>query len=613
MKWILLFLVMIPLPIQALSIPLTNQNSYSIEGSLMWYALGTSSPIDITEYCSGSEKQVKLLPNVEHELTCNIKATNIPGTAKPLTIYGEIVSPNGDVTQTHKYAVSAMCDSDSSLCGWGEFCFLMDNNFPRKSPAEVLDAINAIKNVVSDIPDVDSKKVDLGCLPNNDELKANLRDYLGATKLTTKSVDCRSYKTPEDCANSGCEWVKEGGFLGFGATEKCQAGDVLKKVSLRLEDVNGDETAKADEGFVSARINGQCLATDQSDFNFLEVYTNELPDRIEGAVCCDDGGSTCPQVCEDGGYLEGSSTSPAKYSKCKAGQGSVSIECVSKKNLEMAHCRSCTVDWGDGKKTVYTPDVLDPITEVFGHFYTSSGQKTVTLECYGAKGKEYTDSKTVDVNRPADSSFSWSDYMTSVKDQRNCGSCWAHAIAGVMEAVRNKERGNNENLDLSEQDLVSCSFKNGCEGISFPVALDAIRNKGVVEESCIPYAAKDENCPNKRPSCKAWTILESGKVQKDVDSVKFALRKYGPLAASPCISLGNYLPYGECRVDTCPADSEHAVVILGYGEDSYGDGNWIIKNSWGDKWMDGGYANVVYGKCSIESNVWYVKGVVEKN
>jgi C1A family cysteine protease len=91
-------------------------------------------------------------------------------------------------------------------------------------------------------------------------------------------------------------------------------------------------------------------------------------------------------------------------------------------------------------------------------------------------------------------SFDWRSYggqnwMTSVKNQGSCGSCWAFSAVGVVEAVYNIATGDpGLDLNLSEEYLVSdCLSGHNCCGGSMGTALSFFRDQGVPDEACLPY------------------------------------------------------------------------------------------------------------------------------
>lgn len=235
-------------------------------------------------------------------------------------------------------------------------------------------------------------------------------------------------------------------------------------------------------------------------------------------------------------------------------------------------------------------------------------------------------------------SFDWrnvdgGDWMTSVKDQGQCGSCWAFSAIGVAEAVHNISANNPTlDLDLSEQYLVSdCVFTGSnsqtCCGGSKASALYYIRDNGVPDEGCFPYvdgggcscydSTCDEVCTYRTPGyCSDTTCndrcadyssrlsyVEAARyissTTSKIDAMKQTLVEVGPIATSIGIgsSFGGYFDGNGVYRCTNDSSTNHAVIITGY--DSVGQ-YWIIKNSWGSTWNGDGYLKMGFGECAVE-------------
>ena len=88
------------------------------------------------------------------------------------------------------------------------------------------------------------------------------------------------------------------------------------------------------------------------------------------------------------------------------------------------------------------------------------------------------------------------NWITSVKSQ-GCQDCWAFSTVGVTEAYVNLYYNQLLNLDLSEQDILSCSNAGNCSGGKVKFALEYIQNTGVVDENCFEYKGSHLPCSNK--------------------------------------------------------------------------------------------------------------------
>ncbi|MBU0976397.1 MAG: C1 family peptidase [Patescibacteria group bacterium] len=175
-------------------------------------------------------------------------------------------------------------------------------------------------------------------------------------------------------------------------------------------------------------------------------------------------------------------------------------------------------------------------------------------------------------------------WITSVKNQGGCGSCWAFAATGATEALVNLYYNRHIDLDLSEQDALSCSGAGSCSGGWPSLTLDYYTSTGVVNEGCFPYSASDLPCNNK---CSNPTELVKigGRIpfaDKTEDNLKEMIVEYGPVS-------GGVFSWS------------HAMTLVGWYTDEYGDTVWTFKNSWGRTWGENGY---LYLKTEITNIGW---------
>ncbi|XP_072500826.1 cathepsin K isoform X1 [Notamacropus eugenii] len=182
-------------------------------------------------------------------------------------------------------------------------------------------------------------------------------------------------------------------------------------------------------------------------------------------------------------------------------------------------------------------------------------------------------------------------YVTPVKNQGQCGSCWAFSSVGALEGQLKKKTG--KLLNLSPQNLVDCVSKNdGCGGGYMTNAFQYVQeNRGIDSEDAYPYIGQDENCmynpTGKAAKCRGYREIPEGSEK----ALKRAVARVGPIAVAIDASLSSFQFYskGVYYDKNCNSDNlNHAVLAVGYGIQR-GTKHWIVKNSWGEQWGNKGY------------------------
>jgi C1A family cysteine protease len=195
-------------------------------------------------------------------------------------------------------------------------------------------------------------------------------------------------------------------------------------------------------------------------------------------------------------------------------------------------------------------------------------------------------------------------FVSPVKNQGACGSCWAFAVTAALESqVMIATSG--QPRDLSEQILVSCSGAGSCSGGYPSSASTFIRDIGLPVEGCFPYTATDTSCGNACINWKAGTDMVSGwhSVSSSVDSMKSAVYNNGPVVATFYV-YNDFYSYrsGVYSYATGAYIGAHAVLVVGYDDAT---GSFLVKNSWGSTWGESGYFHIAYSEVTGTSRFGY--------
>lgn len=265
--------------------------------------------------------------------------------------------------------------------------------------------------------------------------------------------------------------------------------------------------------------------------------------------------------------------------------------------------------------------------------------RQVTISFEIDDGSSESDDEEEDIEVPIELDWTTKDggkYMTPIKNQGTCGSCWAFAGVAAVES-RYAIENNVQASPLSVEQVLSCSAdldhirskfednmtssSEGCAG-GMPFLtytyLQLAQPHGISCESAYPYVmATNEThpqCSSSLTSQVAVAWKSNGSAYKLVAASEKALLKAvtsGPVTANIDATGSGFRHYAGGIYDAkdCLSDGDevnHAVVVVGFGETEAGEKFWVIRNTWGTMWGEDGYMRIArgshvgsYGPCNL--------------
>jgi len=198
--------------------------------------------------------------------------------------------------------------------------------------------------------------------------------------------------------------------------------------------------------------------------------------------------------------------------------------------------------------------------------------------------------------------FSWNDKgkLTAVKDQKQCGSCWAFSATENIESVWMIAKGltPSDMKDLAPQQIVDCDkHDGGCNGGNPPTAYEYVISAGGMDtEASYPYKAVNEACHFVKND--VFATISSYKYAtktRNEEEMKEATATVSPI--SICVDAQPWQHYssGIMMKSQCSTSLDHCVQVEGY-DTSASTPYWNVRNSWGTRWGEKGYIRLQYGQ-----------------
>ena len=249
---------------------------------------------------------------------------------------------------------------------------------------------------------------------------------------------------------------------------------------------------------------------------------------------------------------------------------------------------------------------VNPLADLTGEEFKSMYTGYVRRE--GESSKNYADLSSVSV--PASVDWTAKGAVTPVKNQGQCGSCWAFSTTGSVEGAW--FLAGHSLISLSEQQLVSCSgsYGNmGCNGGLMDNAFKYIMANGIALESTYPYTARTGTCNKSLAAQVVVKISSYTDVTPDSPTDLEAAIAQQPVSVAVEADQSSWQLYSSGTVSSnCGTNLDHGVLAVGY-DTTASPPYYKVKNSWGASWGLSGFIQIAItsgkGVCGIQMEPSY--------
>jgi len=218
-----------------------------------------------------------------------------------------------------------------------------------------------------------------------------------------------------------------------------------------------------------------------------------------------------------------------------------------------------------------------------------------------------------EIPKDFDARKKWPGLIHPIRDQQQCGSCWAFSASEVL-SDRVAIASGKPSPALSPEDMVSCDGGDmGCSGGQLPAAWSYLQKTGIVPDSCMPYTAGSGTAPKCVQTCADGETWSAAKVRaakayaiNGVENMQREIMTNGPIQVAFLV-YSSFMSYKsgvyQKHIFESSPEGGHAVKLVGWGtDDSTKTDYWLVANSWNTNWGEDGFFRIKRGSnmCNIE-------------